>query len=279
MQLQDWGTLANDMRGILRGFRDLDMHVLFIAQEAYQKDGDKIEKIVPSLNGKAADEIAYFMDVVGYITIEANGERKIICNNHSKTLSKDRTKLIGNDTEPDFSVWVELVKSLETLDEENVVYETPVEAEPEIAIPTATTKVVPGKSTGATTQLAKKAPIAKISDNQKKLIKDLIEQLSKADDTPEKVDSKLRVTFNQAAELKIDKEVSGLDNILALSDTIQAKKVIEFLLIKVADAKKAREEEEAAKTAPKAAATKVEDPKVEKSDADMVKDLNSKKAA
>ena len=46
------------------------MHVLFIAQEKYEKDGDEIEKIVPSLNGKSADEIAYFMDVVGYIYLD-----------------------------------------------------------------------------------------------------------------------------------------------------------------------------------------------------------------
>jgi hypothetical protein len=40
------------------------MHVLFIAQESNEKDEDRIEKIVPSLNGKAATEIAYFMDIV-----------------------------------------------------------------------------------------------------------------------------------------------------------------------------------------------------------------------
>lgn len=273
MQLQDWGTLANDMRNILRGFRDLDMHVLFIAQETYQKDGDKIEKIVPSLNGKAADEIAYFMDVVGYLTIEANGERKIICNNHSKTLSKDRTRLIGNDTEPDFSLWVEKVKSLDTLAEEGIVYETPQD-EPEIAIPTTTTKAAAGKSQGATTQLAKKAPAPKISEKQVAFIKDLIEKLSKADDTPEKTDSKLRATFSQVADLKIAKEVAGIDNILALADTNQAKKVIDLLLTKVEEAKKELEAENAAKTAPK------EEPKeeVKKSDADMVSDLNKKKA-
>lgn len=266
MQLQDWGTLANDIRGVLRGFRDLDMHVLFIAQESYQKDGDKIEKFVPSLNGKAADEIAYFMDVVGYITIEANGERKIITNNHSKTLSKDRTKLIGNDTDPDFSVWVEKVKSLETMSEEVINYETPI-VEPEIPLANPTGKAAPGKSQGATTQLAKKAPLAKISDKQATYIKDLIEQLSKADDTPEKTDSKLRATFKNVADLEISKTVSGLDNILALSDTNQAKKVIDFLLTKVEEAKKALEEE-----------NKKHEEAPKKSDAEMVADLNKKKA-
>lgn len=64
MQLQDWGELSKKIRGVLRGFRDLPMHTLFIAQESVDKDEDKVTKIVPSLNGKAATEIAYFMDIV-----------------------------------------------------------------------------------------------------------------------------------------------------------------------------------------------------------------------
>ena len=62
MQLQDWGTLAKSIRGILRNFRNLDMHVVFIAQEQNEMNDQKISKIVPSLNGKAATGIAYYMD-------------------------------------------------------------------------------------------------------------------------------------------------------------------------------------------------------------------------
>jgi hypothetical protein len=40
------------------------MHVLFIAQEQDITDDNKISKIVPSLNGKSATKIAYFMDIV-----------------------------------------------------------------------------------------------------------------------------------------------------------------------------------------------------------------------
>jgi len=61
---KDWGDLFKVIKGILRGFRDLDMHVIFIAQEKAEKDEQKTEKVVPMLNGKAAIEIAYFMDIV-----------------------------------------------------------------------------------------------------------------------------------------------------------------------------------------------------------------------
>lgn len=120
MQLQDWGTLSKEIKKTLRDFRDLDMHVLFIAQEtADEKDeAGTASKIVPSLNGKAATEIAYFMDIVGYIYIvKATGEHKLITLPNARYLTKDRSKLIGNDTEADFSVWVEKIAQIKTGDQ------------------------------------------------------------------------------------------------------------------------------------------------------------------
>jgi len=40
------------------------MNVIIIAQEQYEKDDQTIQKIIPSLNGKLATEICYFMDIV-----------------------------------------------------------------------------------------------------------------------------------------------------------------------------------------------------------------------
>ena len=110
MQLQDWQVLSKKIKTILRGFRDLPMHVLFIAQEIIEKDEESVVKIIPSLNGKASTDIAYFMDIVGYLYVDkSTGERKIITSSNSKLLTKDRTNKIHNDTEPDFSVWVDMV--------------------------------------------------------------------------------------------------------------------------------------------------------------------------
>ena len=63
LQLQDWAVVAKQIEWILREFRWLDMHVLFIAQEQEITDEGKISKIVPSLNWKSATKIAYFMDI------------------------------------------------------------------------------------------------------------------------------------------------------------------------------------------------------------------------
>lgn len=119
MQLQDWGTLSKEIRMIFRSFRDLPMHVLFIAQEtADEKDENgTASKIVPSLNGKASTEIAYFMDIVGYIYITKTGTRAMITNANSRFLTKDRSGLIGNDTPVDFQVWIDKVANMEIGDE------------------------------------------------------------------------------------------------------------------------------------------------------------------
>ena len=121
MAIQDWGTLGKDIRSILRSFRDLPMHVLFLAQEAVDKDEDKVTKITPSLNGRAATDIAYFMDIVGYLYIDKDGTRKMQTQPNAKLLTKDRSNKIGNDCPVDFNEWVSRVATLATGKEKVVV--------------------------------------------------------------------------------------------------------------------------------------------------------------
>ena len=93
MVQKDWGDLHKKIKSILRKFRDLDMHVIFIAQESVEKDEQVIHKIVPLLNGKSATEIAYYMDIVGYPKI-IEGTRRIITDTHNKLLTKDRSDIL-----------------------------------------------------------------------------------------------------------------------------------------------------------------------------------------
>lgn len=121
MAIQDRWTLSKEIKSIFRWFRDLPMHILFIAQESSEKDEDVVVKVVPSLNWKAASEIAYFMDIVWYIYIEKSGERKIITNSNTKLLTKDRTWTIWNDTPCDFSTWIERAKGVK-IGEQEVIW-------------------------------------------------------------------------------------------------------------------------------------------------------------
>lgn len=121
LQLQDWSVVAKQIEWILREFRGLDMHVLFIAQEQELTDEGKISKIVPSLNWKSATKIAYFMDIVWHMEVLPTGEHVIETLSHPKLLSKDRTGLIWNTTWTDFQVWISKLAEIEIWEEEKVL--------------------------------------------------------------------------------------------------------------------------------------------------------------
>ena len=123
MQIQDWGTLGADIMKILRKLRDLPMHTIVLAHEASEKDGENGEttKMVPSLNGKAQAQIAYIMDVVGYSYVTKDGEHKITTKTSPRLVTKDRTKLISDDTTPSLEVWIEKLKSIKVSGAEEVV--------------------------------------------------------------------------------------------------------------------------------------------------------------
>ncbi len=123
MQLADWGELSKQIKVIFRGFRDLPMHVIFIAQETTEKDEDKITKILPSLNGKAATEIAYYMDTVAYAYIDKAGVRKVITAPHNLYLTKDRTNVIQGGENQSFSDWVKEMKKEVKTGKEKTLFE------------------------------------------------------------------------------------------------------------------------------------------------------------
>ncbi len=119
MQLRDWGTLSQTIKKILRDFMDLDMHVIFLAQEALTKDEDRIEKITPALNGKTEYEIPRYFDIVGYsyVTGGKNTPRvhHIDTDSSEKTLSKNRGGRIGNHEGENMSFmdWMERINRME----------------------------------------------------------------------------------------------------------------------------------------------------------------------
>ncbi len=57
------------IRRLVRGFRDLPMHVLFTCAEAYTQDEHKRRQYGPQLTGKLASQVQGFMDIVGYLVV------------------------------------------------------------------------------------------------------------------------------------------------------------------------------------------------------------------
>lgn len=105
--------LSRKIKDIIRSFKDLPMHVIVICQEKHNTNDEGVtESIYPMLNGKNATEIAYMMDIVGYMYIDKDGERHITTAPNQKLLSKDRSGQIGRDAPLDFKEWVTRIASI-----------------------------------------------------------------------------------------------------------------------------------------------------------------------
>lgn len=131
MQIKEWWELANKIKQILIDIKNIDMNVIIIAQEQYEKDDQVIQKIIPSLNGKLATEICYFMDIVWYIQIDKQWNRTLLTAPSEKLLTKDRTWKIWNDTVLDFEKWIWLVNSI-AIEEEEILFTIMTQQEKEV---------------------------------------------------------------------------------------------------------------------------------------------------
>lgn len=117
MEKSMWGELTDKIKWILMDIKNIDMHILIIAQEKYEKDEDKIEKKVPSLNWKLSTDICYFMDIVWYISIDKEWKRNIETKGNNRNLAKDRTSKILNSTPLNLQSWIKAVEDSSSVDE------------------------------------------------------------------------------------------------------------------------------------------------------------------
>lgn len=97
--MREWGKNLEQIRRMVRGFRDLEMHTIFTALARTDKD-DKtgVRTTKPSLSGKMADEVAAFLDVVVYYYVkqigdgpEADFKRLLLTQKTDSQVAKDRT--------------------------------------------------------------------------------------------------------------------------------------------------------------------------------------------
>jgi len=97
--IDDWGKSAEQMRKLLRRFRDLPMHVIVTALAQEVKDeSDGSVRVKPALPGKLADEIAAMFDFVIYLDVateKADGEyrhiRRGLTVSTGRYIAKDRS--------------------------------------------------------------------------------------------------------------------------------------------------------------------------------------------
>ncbi len=99
---EDYGTSTQQLRRVVRQFRDLPLHVFFSCHESASQDKDKNEVVHPMLTPKLRTAVMGYMDVIGYFYVdseatEASEEedketaRRLLCRPFGKWIAKDRS--------------------------------------------------------------------------------------------------------------------------------------------------------------------------------------------
>lgn len=102
--IREWGKSSEQIRRLVRGYRDLPMHCVFIAHAKVDQEdsGKKVTK--PSLPGQLANEVGGFVDEVFYYYIKRvdnQPTRMLLTTKTDKEQAKDRSgKLAAVVTNP-----------------------------------------------------------------------------------------------------------------------------------------------------------------------------------
>lgn len=97
--MREWGKNLEQIRRMVRGFRDLDMHTIFTSLNKTEKDQKTgLTTMKPSLSGKMADEVAAFLDIVVYYYVKQIGDgddaefkRLLLTQKTDSQVAKDRS--------------------------------------------------------------------------------------------------------------------------------------------------------------------------------------------
>lgn len=95
---REYGINRSHMRKLVRAFRDLPCHVIFVCGVAAKSEDGQPTKYFPGFTGKLQTEIAGFCDIVGYYYNDnTTGEvvRKIQFQGTRRVQAKDRTGTLG----------------------------------------------------------------------------------------------------------------------------------------------------------------------------------------
>lgn len=99
---EDYGTSTQQLRRVVRQFRDLPMHVFFSCHDGTSQDKDKNEVVHPMLTPKLRAAVMGYMDVIGYMYVDSEAAaeeeteedetpRRLLCRPHQKWVAKDRS--------------------------------------------------------------------------------------------------------------------------------------------------------------------------------------------
>ena len=73
-QFSHWGQAALNMLRVVRAFRALPIHTIFVASDKTKEDERKQQKILLNLSGQLANDVQGFFDVVGFLVNLASAD-------------------------------------------------------------------------------------------------------------------------------------------------------------------------------------------------------------
>lgn len=97
---EDYGTSTQQLRRVVRQFRDLPMHVFFSCHDGMSQDKDKNEIVHPMLTPKLRAAVMGYMDTIGYMYVDSEAAeeaeedetpRRLLCRPFGKWVAKDRS--------------------------------------------------------------------------------------------------------------------------------------------------------------------------------------------
>lgn len=98
--MREWGINLEQVRRMVRAFRDLEMHTIFTSLSKVDKDERTgVRTTLPSLTGKMAGEVAAFLDVVCYYYVKdvqnddgaIEQKRMLLTQKTENIIAKDRS--------------------------------------------------------------------------------------------------------------------------------------------------------------------------------------------
>lgn len=106
--LEDYGVAGKKLARILRGFRDLPLHVIYLAhkKDKMRKGTNTLESSTPNLTDKLCTAVMGYMDVVAFLytadeVVEQNGQYTNIM--HRYLLTQPMNNYAAKVREPDFA--------------------------------------------------------------------------------------------------------------------------------------------------------------------------------
>lgn len=113
----DWGDIFDQIRNLVRVFRDLPVNVVFNCHSVEMQDGEGL-RIRPALQGKSLPhEIGGFFDIVGYSFIQSteDGARYMVGfrSHDDRHITKDRSGRLDTVEPADFETIYNKIKGAE----------------------------------------------------------------------------------------------------------------------------------------------------------------------